>query len=72
MRRLGVHLMSALLQLDHLFAEGKSLAAVNGGQLHPEDFRVKINRAVDVADREHEVVERIHGYGHIRGIILDP
>src|ERR1017187_7400366 len=68
----GVHLMSALLKFDHLLAEGKSLSAIYGEQLHAEDFRVKVNGDVDVGDGEDEVVERIHGYGHIRRMILAP
>ena len=68
----GVHLMSALLKFDHLLAEGKSLSAIYDEQLHAEDFRVKVNADVDVGDGEDEVVERIHGYGHIRRMILAP
>src|SRR6266496_5666826 len=67
---LGVHLMSALLKFDHLLAEGKSLSAVHDGDLHAEDLRIKVNGDVDAGDREDDVVERIYGYGHIRGIIL--
>ena len=72
MSRFGVHLMSALLKFDHLLAEGKSLSSIHGEQFHAEDLRVKVNGVVDVGDGEDEVVERIHGYGHIRWIILAP
>jgi hypothetical protein len=68
----GGRLMSALLKFDHLLAEGKSLSAIHDEQLHPEDFRVKVNGDVDVSDSEDEVVERIHGYGHINRMILAP
>jgi hypothetical protein len=42
--------VSALLKLDHLFAEGKSLSAIHGGQLHAEDFGIKVNRDVYVGN----------------------
>jgi hypothetical protein len=66
----GLHLMSALLKFDHLLAEGKSLSATHEEQLHAEDFRVKVSGDVDVGYGKDEVVERIHGDGHIRRMIL--
>jgi hypothetical protein len=68
----GVDLVAALLEFDHLLPEGERLAAIEGDQLHAENFGIKINRGVETGDGEDEVVERIHGDSHIRGMILDP
>lgn len=61
---LGLELVSALVEIDFLVAEFEGGAAVEGDDVHAEDFGVEVGGGVDVGDGQDEVVQLLEGEGH--------
>ena len=66
-RGVRAELVSALVELDGLDAEGEVLAAVDHDHVHAEDFGVEVDGGVDAGDGKDEMIEPVKGEGHESG-----
>lgn len=69
MRRFGFELMSALVQVQSLDAEGERFAAVHLDEIHSQDFRVEIDGGINVGHSENEVIQMLQDKCHMRTML---
>jgi hypothetical protein len=61
---LWLEFVSSLVEIDFLVAEFESCAALEGDDVHAEDFAVEVGCGVDVGDGQDDVVQLFQGEGH--------
>src|SRR5215469_189413 len=67
MGSVGLDLVTALVKLDRLRAEGQCFTPVQSDRVHAQNFRVEVDGGVNIGYGEYQVVKLIEGKGHVSG-----
>src|SRR6185437_3790315 len=69
MRRFGLELVSALMQVQALNAEGERLTALHLDDIHSQNLCVKVDRGIDIGHSENQVIQVLQDECHMRTML---